>query len=327
MWGSMSGSAILSVPKYSDALHTITVTVNNACNLACPHCYLQYKQDSAQVISKDTIRWLTESDCGHIAVVGKEPLANGKTVDSLIELVSTCKNAGKNVSIITNGLNTPRLPSYVIPLLSWVDISLDGSYHSYQHYREASLDKIRAGVSHLRANGCKSIRALNTISTLNVAEVEGMGELADFLGMDKCVFAPYFATRSHGVQTAGMVDPITYVEAFPIEAFKKLRPHMVVLIGDQYFRAFDMDAHTCRGKIASLKDSGMLKEINGDPIEKGLMRVTFDDKVLAPLDSLHTQDYYMRALPVEHYTSPDVTFQCLRNYKKQSFPSASTHRV
>ena len=54
MAGAIAGTAILKASNLSDKLHTITMTINNECNMNCPHCYLHCENDKS-LISQETI--------------------------------------------------------------------------------------------------------------------------------------------------------------------------------------------------------------------------------------------------------------------------------
>ena len=56
MGGVVSGSAIM-IPKSTGHLHTITLTINNQCNLHCPHCYLKYS-GTKDIIEDKTIDFI-----------------------------------------------------------------------------------------------------------------------------------------------------------------------------------------------------------------------------------------------------------------------------
>jgi MoaA/NifB/PqqE/SkfB family radical SAM enzyme len=104
MAGAMAGSAILAAGSRKDSLSIVTLTINNTCNLACPHCYLQYA--GPEFFALDSVLdAVLDSNCEGISIVGKEPLANKESADRVRELVERAAEKGKWVSLITNGLN------------------------------------------------------------------------------------------------------------------------------------------------------------------------------------------------------------------------------
>jgi MoaA/NifB/PqqE/SkfB family radical SAM enzyme len=50
MAGAIAGTAILNC-KLQSALDTVALTINNSCNLHCPHCYLQYDGPNESITS------------------------------------------------------------------------------------------------------------------------------------------------------------------------------------------------------------------------------------------------------------------------------------
>src|ERR1035438_763554 len=78
MAGAIAGSAIFCCSP-TERLDTVTLTVNNACNLACPHCYLQY-HSPVKKFRESLFDVLERSAFRHPAVVGKEPLFDGGSV-------------------------------------------------------------------------------------------------------------------------------------------------------------------------------------------------------------------------------------------------------
>src|SRR4051812_33903172 len=108
MGGAMAGSAICSARSASDDLDMVTLTINNVCNLSCPHCYLQYGGETS-LIGPDNVFRVMSSSFRHLCIVGMEPLANRASSDVVSELVTKATTLGKTVSLITNGLNLPFL--------------------------------------------------------------------------------------------------------------------------------------------------------------------------------------------------------------------------
>src|SRR5688500_15997163 len=109
MGGVVAGSAVLNA-KVAGKLHTVTLTVNNRCNLHCPHCYLQY-DGIDRLIAPEAIDYLFDrpSSLRHVAIVGMEPLVTRRSVEVCGTIIHRAKQAGITVSLITNGINLPWL--------------------------------------------------------------------------------------------------------------------------------------------------------------------------------------------------------------------------
>ena len=79
MAGAIAGTALVNyAPHTSKQLSTITLTVNNLCNLQCPHCYLQYDGEENKYIGSEVLEHLYKADFKHLVIVGKEPFVNKK---------------------------------------------------------------------------------------------------------------------------------------------------------------------------------------------------------------------------------------------------------
>ena len=97
MSGAMAGSAIVGAQARRDSLGTVTLTINNVCNLSCAHCYLQYDGREG-LIDQDVINHIFESDFERICVVGKEPLANRASADTAGRIVDLASRKSRAVA-------------------------------------------------------------------------------------------------------------------------------------------------------------------------------------------------------------------------------------
>src|ERR1022692_1029770 len=105
MAGAMAGSAVLTARDRVRELGIVTLTINNSCNLHCPHCYLQYAGENGDLIEWDDVSHILESRFNHLCIVGKEPLADRRAADVTSRLVTAAVDMGRSCSFITNGLN------------------------------------------------------------------------------------------------------------------------------------------------------------------------------------------------------------------------------
>jgi sulfatase maturation enzyme AslB (radical SAM superfamily) len=285
MAGAMAGSAILAEPVRRETLGTVTLTINNVCNLACPHCYLQYEGPNC-IIEPLVIEHLLKSDFERVCIVGKEPLADTRSVERVGMIVERSRSSGKAVSLVTNGLNGNLLPDPVLEKLTWLDLSLDGGRATYESYRRGSWQKLHRSVVSMQRRGLKDLRVLQTLSAATISAVADMVETGFALGGTLIIFSPYQPTRAQGEQGAVAVSPSEILCA--LEPFAS---------DQRIYLAFDA------GYMSRFSDEGLISErattlfgerfvyVDTDPIDRGIVRVTYDGLILTPFEAVHTDDY------------------------------------
>lgn len=292
MAGVMAGSAILVAQTRRDTLGTVTLTINNVCNLACPHCYLQYEGPSG-LIDSAVINHLFQCDFDRICIVGKEPLANAQSVEVVRRIVERASGSGKAASLVTNGLNGHLLPDSVLEKLAWVDVSLDGGQATYETYRRGSWVKLRRSLGSMQTRGLKDLRFLQTLSAATVNSVGDMIETGFALGGSLVVFSPYQPTRTQGTQTVAAIAPTAVVEA--LEPFA--HDCRVFLSFDASYAARFEDTARAIARAARLFGE-RFTYVNSDPVDRGIIRVTYDGLVLTPFQAVNTDDYRSIGRPV-----------------------------
>jgi hypothetical protein len=287
MAGAMAGSAVLNAPARSSVLHTVTLTINDSCNLSCPHCYLQYGAGAGELGWEDAERILA-SPARHFAIVGKEPLASRRSAALTARFVDAVARSGRTVSIITNGLNLRLLDDATIAQLSWVDISIDGSRESYQSYRGGSFQRLAEGIADARRRGLRDLRILHTVSAGNLADTGAALATALDFSPTAIVVSPFQATRANGVQRVSMVAPDALLDA--MESSGAAANSAVWLALDSgYTGGAVLDRARVARALALFGERFIY--VTSDPIDRGLIRVTFDGLVLSPFESVHTSDY------------------------------------
>lgn len=114
----------------------VSMVVNNSCNLACRHCYLQVpKLDGPALSESEWHQWfdsiLAQPEVQLISLVGKELFLGTKGPRLLEALVSRNRALGsqaKRIGIITNGtLIGPYRELIESDNLDYLDISVDGT--------------------------------------------------------------------------------------------------------------------------------------------------------------------------------------------------------
>ena len=195
--------------------------------------------------------------------------------------------------MITNGLNGHLLSEAWVRSLSWIDVSLDGGRRTYEGYRGGSWEKLVRSIGEMRRRGLKELRVLQTLSTATVASVGDMLETAIDLGASLIVFSPYQPTRSFGQQAAVPISPAEFVRT--LEPFAENR---------RVYLSFDVGY---AGQFADASEAVALAEeafgdrftyVDSDPIDRGLIRVTYDGLVLTPFQAINTEDYSKVGHPV-----------------------------
>lgn len=290
MAGAIAGTAILKASNYSDKLHTITLTINNECNMNCPHCYLHCKTDKV-LISQETIDSIFRANFNHIAIVGQEPLFNKNSINIITSIANQAKLKGVSVSIVTNGLNVKKLPKSTIELIDYIDISFDGGEKSYSNFRKSSFTHIIDGVNYLKECGLKEINALHTICDLTKDFIDDCVRIRDFAPFSNIMFTPYLITENFGVNT---VSPVQLMDLINI-----LLSNNLFMSVEESFLLID-NYHLEQDKILPEEIESLITKNNlekklvlfkHDPILHGILRVTYDDLVLSPRSSLHTKRY------------------------------------
>lgn len=113
---------------------TLTLVVNNRCNLACRHCYLQVDKLADAELSLaewDLVakRMASAIETDAVSVTGKEVFLGEKGI-SILETLSTAFHAvpsAPRLGLISNGTLAHRWLDRILPLeLDYFDISIDG---------------------------------------------------------------------------------------------------------------------------------------------------------------------------------------------------------
>ena len=287
MGGLMAGSAVLSARDKSRELEIVTLTINNACNLSCPHCYLQYGGTNGQLIDWADVDHILESPFRHLSIVGKEPLANRRAIALTTRLVDAVIKAGRSCSFITNGLNLHLLDAVTIRQLSWIDVSIDAGPETYAAYRGGSFTRLAEGIAKARANGLQDLRILHTVSSGNLSATAEAIEAALSFRPQHVVVSPFQATKHTGVQNVAMVTPSALLRE--LESAGAHQDDRIWLGLDLGYMTHFEDNGTVRRAIELFGDR--LVYVDSDPIDRGIIRVTYDGLVLSPLESVNTADY------------------------------------
>lgn len=142
--GLASEDAILSAIHESESHHGITFVINNACNLACKHCYLQVdKLTSDHLTLDESKRLLTAALDRHpdlICLSGKEVFLGNRGSELLTWLtgVRDAKSPATRIGAITNAtLLHLHYEAVLASGLDYLDISVDGVREDHDYNRGA----------------------------------------------------------------------------------------------------------------------------------------------------------------------------------------------
>lgn len=289
MAGAIAGTAILHTLQTSKNLDTVTLTINNSCNLACEHCYLQHEGPAA-IISRDTIDRLFESSFRHLAVVGKEPFYNRESVTVCMDLIERCQASGRTISLITNGLGLSQLPDEYIPAISYLDISMDGGMETYQLYRKGNIHKLIANIEHFKAKGGKEVNGLNVLTSRTVPFLNDMLQFQQVVNFKRLMFSGFIQFSDD----SGICDQLLGLE----DLLGMLSRHANFLNCEEAFLLLDIFNHPAylsetdiRAQISRFDLLDKVLYIPADPLLHGIVRLSHEGLLLTPGESLYTREY------------------------------------
>ena len=289
MAGAMAGTAILNC-NLSKTLHTVTLTINNSCNLECPHCYLQYERGAPNEIRRETLMSVNDSQFNHLAIVGKEPLANKASISRTTQIAKFSGRNLKTVSLITNGLNLSMASSELLKNLSYIDLSLDGGPNTYEKYRKGSLRKLLCGLRKLESKGFRQVNALHVLNSRTIHQVNDMMEAGDFFDFGYIMFSPFVNTSNYGTNS---VDALETERIFDTLSKSKLfmdEPRAFLLISKDSI-LFSEKNCSIKSLASKYGVNKKVKYIGEDPLLYGIIRITYDGYALTPYQSLDTINY------------------------------------
>lgn len=297
MAGAIAGTAILRAPQQTEQIHTIALTVNNRCSLACPHCYLQYDGPSGD-IAPEVVDAVLSTPFQHLAIVGKEPFVDSTSIKLVESIIGRARDAGKSVSVITNGLSLAAVPDAILRQLAYLDVSLDGGPISYRKYRHGSLAKLQTSLK--RASRLVELNALHVLSSATLPNIDDMCSLDEIAPFRRVMFSPYLVTSNHGRNS---VDPVSLPALLSSLAQSfRFRSHQntFLLVDGLHLQASRQSADAVLTLAHTLGILDKVTVIPSDPITKGFLRVNYDGLVLSPLNSLSPTYYATCGSHVSH---------------------------
>jgi sulfatase maturation enzyme AslB (radical SAM superfamily) len=272
-------------------LKLVTLTVNNVCNMNCPHCYLQLNKVSSDWIDNPLLKKVLASHFNHLAIVGKEPLFNQDHINKLISLAKQIKKSGKTISIVTNGKNLNLVNRELLNNLDFIDISFDGGEKTYSQFRRGDFQKLKQEIQSIYASGFKRINALNSVHSENIGNIDDMMSITKIIPFEKIMFSPYLITENFG---DNKVSKISLKELF--ERLSSSKQFMeakqaIVNIDSYHLQQAKLSANEL---IELAKEFGLKNKLvlhDKDLLHFGVVRITYDGKILSPGQSLNPKNY------------------------------------
>jgi len=305
MAGAIAGSVILELRRQTPDLELITLTVNNTCNLQCPHCYLQYDAHDEYVCDAVVDR-IMESSAARLAIVGKEPFVSRAVAQRTWRLMNLAVRAGKRVSVVTNGFGLQYLPAGLSDDIDFVDVSFDGGPETYSQYRKASFSTLAERIGRHVAAGFRRFRALAVLSTATLHAIDDIMRLEEIDGVEFVMMSPYLPTSNNGVNNVRAIS-LDYVlkTLAACERFRDSK-RSLLLIAAHELRLLGEDVRRTREHIEALGLTKQVAFVENDPLQLGIIRVNYDGLAMTPLQSLHPALYRRDGIPVANSSLVDL---------------------
>ena len=302
---------------------TVTLVVNNACNLSCRHCYLQVDRLERPQLREDewrrTIESVLELRPELVCLSGKEVFLNDRGARLLTHVGDVVRDRSLSTrsGIITNGTRVERYREEILLAQpSYFDISLDGLRHDHDAVRgegafEMAWPNILWAAEHFgdhffvnltiqRQNAPRLLETVAFLANHGVANVE--------LGF----YIPLAYTDSSLGMTPSDLDRV-FADLERLQEMRVERPVRVLLDLDvlsldatlAFMRSSWFDADALREDLNGevfveyVFANGVTLEARLTPIPTGIWRstrITPEGNYLAAEDTLDTKRYGERAL-------------------------------
>lgn len=257
----------------------------------CPHCYLQLNKTSSDWVDDLTLNKVIDSNFEHLAISGQEPLVNQDHTNKLIDLAKRINRSGKTISIITNGKNLKLANKELLDNLSFIDISFDGGEKTYSQFRRGNYNELKKHIQKIYNSGFKNINVLHSVHSGNIKNIDDMMSVTKIMPFKKIMFSPYLVTENFG---KNQVSKISLKELFKrlssSKAFMQTK-QAIVNIDSYHLEQAKMSSQ----ELIKLADQFGLKEKlvlhDKDLLPFGVVRITYDGKVLSPSQSLNPKKY------------------------------------
>jgi MoaA/NifB/PqqE/SkfB family radical SAM enzyme len=258
----------------------------------CGHCYLVREGKTGNYITPDVLNRLRDAEfmkgVTGVVVVGKEPLANMRSIE-ILNWISNQLPDDVKLSIITNGIGLTNLPAHTMRRLAEVCVSLDGGPETYQSYRgnatygaSGSWERVVAAVSSL--GNPKLLTVLHTVSTAT----RNIRDMMDVLALrpNKILFSPFIEVASapdKTIRALGIEE--LFREMASCESFVR-NPSAFLVLGSHSVQG------SPREELRGLRDQfgleGKVRWLGGS---EGYVRLSHDGIILSSADALDMTKY------------------------------------
>jgi pyruvate-formate lyase-activating enzyme len=190
--GKRSATDLESFLRSAHFRKTLTVTVNNRCNLNCRHCYLQVPELAATELSLDEWEVVAHSAFGQaklelVCITGKEVLFNSQSIAVLKTFASAQKAVSSRIrlGLITNGtLLRDQVRTLLDCNLDYIDVSIDGTSSDHDFVRgSGSFARTAEGIRAILPNLGSRLFGAITLQSRNVHHLAALVEALDHLGL------------------------------------------------------------------------------------------------------------------------------------------------
>ena len=299
MAGAIAGTAVFRC-VHEARLQLVTMTINNHCNLHCPHCYLQYAGPTG-LIGSHVVERVLSASASHVAIVGKEPLVDDTSRTKCAEITAKAHEAGKTVSIVTNGLGLALAPPALLQGLDSIDVSFDGGPATYQQYRGPSLKILERSLRLAAGAGARELNALHVLSNVTIQHVNDMVSIDSLADFRRIVFSLFINSENDG-RMGVAASPLHSVFA-ALASSREFRDNRrtVLLVDVPLVSKLPVEEVMERIDEFGLREKAFV--VASDPLFYGIVRVTYDGFVLPPLASVHPRHYMQLGDRVPHDSS------------------------
>ena len=312
MTGAIAGSTAALFNSFTDKLSVVTLTINNRCNLNCPHCYLNYKGDDS-LVNDLVLDMILKSKYNHISIVGKEPLVDSESAATVKKIACGCIDSSSTVSIVTNGQGLHLLSPEEYSFFKWLDISMDGGVETYSKYRRANFVEIIRNIFRISEKSAIPINSINTISRLNIKAIDDIANLSSVFAWNKILFSPYSPEYLEYDKTNSLAISLPEFILCLKESHEFMNNQRAfAFVGS---RSFAWEGVGPDEIIFQVNNSGLLDKfiiIPNDPLELGYMRITYDGYFMTPYQSLLASDYSKFSIPLNLYPNLNQAYNHLR---------------
>lgn len=221
-------------------------SVNNSCNLKCPHCYYHNTHNPGSLeggaLNEEQWREVTSQaiDLGfhHLSVVGKEALLSPRKTEAIIETISQKRSQGIPIKyeIITNGTKIKQNIGWLgkYPDFYFFSVSVDGHERDHDKIRgDGNYRKSLEGITSARDAGIKNLTAIFTAMPHNVESLERMTQDLSEAGVKYLTIGYCFPTEYNN---QGLTAGLSLFDR-TVEIARKLPPSLGVslnLLGDEH---------------------------------------------------------------------------------------------